>query len=441
MFYWKQKTESGTTLENELLNCQSVTNVYIASAFLSREGIRILEKIKNTYSLRRENIQLYLSAQFSGDRPHELLEQLSSICVTKIVFEPNFHPKVYFMKGNPSKLIYGSSNFTTGGMERNIEFDYIGKPSPEEVKSVTTFFSCCDYHAKKVDSVVIQYYRDNHAKISELRRRQKELTSVLTGFTRQNDAFSPDDFDLDEFYFTFEDYETFFDRNRQENGSDIRAKRKKVQRKMLDIHELIYPQIKRLGIDRHKSDKHITSLIDPHPVNYNSVGWLAVRYGKTPKEVDILKSTGDVDYDGYGFQKHGCLQFSIYAEGFDINLFLAVRNDAVDRDHLTNNLSKLRSKIENEIETLQEQESGLVWIIWDTENDTPITFDFDEEEASAFCDFFVANDRPGRESYMQKYYSPDDPILLSKESIGEEVLRVVKLLLPLYNTIVWRPKV
>ena len=439
MFYWKHKTKSGTTLEHELLSCKSVSKVIIASAFLSRAGIRILHEIKNKYSLKKEHITLYISAQFSADKPHRILKQLSDLCETKILFDHTFHPKVYLFRGKPDKVIYGSSNFTEGGMSGNIEFDYIGSPSQDDLNALTTFFDYCDSKAKEVDSEIIQYYKDNQEEIENLHSLQKKLTSTLIGFTHKNDAFLPDDYDIDDYFFNYDDYETFFTRNQKESGADITAKRERVQGKMLTIHQKIYPSISKLGIAHHKRKENITSLIKPHPTNQFSVAWLGVRYGKTPREVDVLNIYKDKDEDIYGFQKHGCLQYSIGSEGFDINLFLAVRHEAIDRDYIHGNLGKLRPKIETELKKLRGL--GLEWVIWDNDNRKSIIFDVDSEDPGAFCTFFKQNDRDGRESYLRKYYEPDDDILKTKETIGVEVIRIMSILLPLYNTLVWRPKV
>lgn len=439
MFYWKQKTTSGTTLEDELLTCKAVSQVFIASAFLSREGIRILQQLKNTHSLQKENIILYLSDQFSTDKPHEILNQLSGLCVTKILFDHKFHPKVYYLQGKPDKIIYGSSNFTEGGMAGNIEFDFIGSPSPEDIQSVTAFFEYCDRRAKTLGPEIIQYYKDNQVEIADLHRVQKKLTSVMTSFTHHDDAFSPDDYDLNGFYFCYKDYEIFFERNRKKTDSDIQTQRRQVQNKMLAIHQLIYPSIKKLGIAHHKRPENITSLIIPHPINFGSVGWLGVRYGKTPPEVDVLNAGREKEDDTYGFQKHGCLQFSIGSDGFDVNLFLAVRHGAIDRSYIHEKLMEKKLAIESELAKLKGQ--CMAWVIWDNDTNDPITFDIDSKDPSDFYDFFKENDQDGRESYLQKYYAPNDAMLQTKERIGAEVLQVVKNLLPLYNTMVWRPPV
>lgn len=439
MLYWKQKTEAGTTLEGELLSCKSVKQVKVASAFLSKEGVHILQLIKDTYTLKKDDIVLYISEQFSSNKPHEILNQLSGICVTKVLFDLNFHSKVYLIYGKPNKLIFGSSNFTEGGMKENIEFDHIGVPSLDELSAVTSFFGYCDRAARMVDSDVIKYYKDNQSEIENLYKTQRILSTKLNGFTHREDPFLPDEYDIDDYYFKYEDYETFFPRNRKETGSAISDKRKKVKGKMLAINSLIYPQIKKLGIEHHKSDKNITSLIIPHPINQMSVGWLGIHYGKTPKEVDALNFAKEKDDAIYGFQKHGCIQYSI-GEGFEINLFLAVRHDAVDRLHLHQHLFELQPKIEINLAKLKGL--GLQWLIWDYQEDAPIaTFDVDSENSTDFGDWFKENDHDGYESFLRKYYKPDDPVLKTKESIGNEIVQVTKLLLPLYNTIVWRPKV
>jgi len=426
-------------MEEELLSCKSVSKVMIASAFLSREGVQVLQKIKEQYSLKKECIILYISEQFSADKPYEILNQLSDLCITKILFDHNFHPKVYLIQGEPNKFIFGSSNLTEGGMTNNIEFNYIGSPSQDEINDITAFFDYCDNKAKVVDAEVIRYYKDKQTDIEQLYKAQKKLTTALTGFTHQDDAFSPDDYDIDDYFFNFGDYETFFARNQKKGGTDIKAKRERVQRKMLEIHQQVYPNIRKLGIAHHKRKENITSLIIPHPINQFSVAWLGVRYGKTPPEIDVLNIYKDKDDDIYGFQKHGCLQFSISSNGFEINLFLAVRHEAIDRDYLHENLEKLKPRIEIELKKLRGL--GFEWVIWDNDKDEPIIFDVDSEDLSTFCDFFRKNDKDGRESYLRKFYEPDNNILKTKESIAAEIIRIMKILLPLYNTMVWRPKV
>jgi HKD family nuclease len=436
MFYWKEKTETGTTLEAELLSCNSVKKVAIATAYLSSHGIKTLQEIKTKYSLQRKDISLYLSSSFSTDKPHEILEQLSKEYDTRIVFEPFFHPKIYFFEGEPCKLIYGSSNFTRGGMNRNVEFDFIGIPTSDDIASLSSFWNYCNSIAKPVDEEVIKFFKDNQDKIDEIAKlhsAQKKLKSTLSRFVQRDDPFPPGKYELDDYYFKYEDYEIFFMRNGGENNTEITKKRKELQRKLLNINEKIYTQIKKLGIAHHKDTDHITSLPYPRQANNDFVGWMCVRYGKTPEELKTLKYKREEDDPVYGFQRHGCLQFHIDSKGFDIFLFLANEKGAVDRNYWKEN--KTIPQIKAELGKLRGE--GMVWHIRNSQTDKP--FDIDKKQPPAFCDYLQENDCEGYQSYLKKHYEPDNVILKSEDTICDEIVRVMTKLLPLYNAMVWRP--
>ena len=435
MFYWNRQTQKSSTLKEELLSVENAKKIRIATAFLSAEGVSVLDKMKQKYNLNTADITLYLSAEFSTDNPHEMLKRLSVICTVKIVFERNFHPKVYMINGAKNKLLYGSSNFTLGGLQNNVEFNFVGTPSNDELLAVDSFFEYCDKLATEANDDVIQYYADNSLEIEKLKTTQKKIREKFNGFHKKDDAFSMSDYDIADYYFTYEDYETFFIRNHRLNDKSIRVKRQVVQSKMLKIHDLIYPRIQKMGIACHKRPDNITSLIIPCVYNHHIVAWNGVRYGKTPKEIDLFNWGGEKD-DIYGFQKHGCLQYSIGSGGFEINLFLAVKHDAWDRAHMHEKLNTLRPSIENELRKLQGYE--LKWFIYD--GDEEFVFDIDERDPEDFCDFFAEYDCEGRESLLLTHYPPDDELLKSIDTISDEVVAMMKLLLPLYNAMVNRPK-
>ena len=114
-FYWHSKVDNGNTLKGELLGLDNVTMVNIASAYFSNEGLEILEELKDKYSLKKRNIYLYLSPEFSLNKPYDLLEKLREFCTVYIVFNIRFHPKVYWLKSSTkSKLIFGSESHCAG---------------------------------------------------------------------------------------------------------------------------------------------------------------------------------------------------------------------------------------------------------------------------------------------------------------------------------------
>ena len=438
MYYWS-KNANKINLE-ELLCMNKVKEIYIGTAFLSSEGLRILNDIINKNSLKKENVHVYISNEFSQDKPHELLAELCKIAKVKIFLNHTFHSKVYLLKGIKNRVIFGSSNFTEGGFSKNIEFDSIEEVDGEKLSEIERFFKYCDFHSTTVTEDIIKYYRDNQKEIEALKQAQKQLRKTLKGYIHQGDAMDPDDYEIDSYYFTFSDYETFFDRNVQRDDMDIRERRKIVQDKMLAIHKNIYPRIQKLNLYCHWNPNHITSLINPCVYNKGKVGWLGIRYGKSKKEVDILNQYLDSNEKDEikGFQKHGCLQFCITPSGFEINLFLAVRHDAIDRAYVQEKIQQLKPKITKEISKLQGY--SMTWEIYNEETGEHHIFDIDNDNPEKFCDFLKKYDANGCESFLRKFYPADDEVLLDIESISNEVVKYMSILKPLYDVMVWRPK-
>jgi HKD family nuclease len=440
MYYWS-KGVNKLVLEEELTNMNSVKELYIGTAFFSNEGLRILKELVRKNALKRERVHLYISNEFSQDKPHELLEEICKIAEVKIFFNHTFHSKVYLLKGHVNKVVYGSSNFTTGGFSKNIEFNNIEEVQGEKLKELDSFFEYCDRRSTLVTDDVIKYYKDNQDEIEKLKQAQKELRKKIKGYIHQGDAMDPDDYDIDNYYFTFSDYETFFNRNATKDDIDIREQRKAVQGKILAIHNNIYPKVKKLGVECHWNSNHVTSLIRPCEYNKGRVAWLGTRYGKTKKEVDIVNEWLDrrEKDEIKGFQKHGCLQFCIVPNGFEINLFLAVRHDAIDRSNLQDKMDQLEPKITKEISKLKGH--GMTWEIYKDATTESHSFDIDNRKPEEFCKFLRAYDKEGFESYLKLLYPADDKALLDINSISNEIIKYITMLIPLYNTLVWRPKV
>lgn len=440
MYYWSKKANK-FTLEEEFLCMNKVTELYIGTAFFSYEGLRILKEVVKRNSLRKEQVHVYISNEFSQDKPHELLEEICKVAQVKIFFNHTFHSKVYLLKGEVNKVIFGSSNFTSGGFSKNIEFDNIESIDDKKLSEIQRFFEYCEFHSTLVTDDVIKYYRDNQNEIEELKQVQKRLRKKIKGYINQDDAMDRDDYDISNYYFTFSDYETFFNRNAIRDDKDIRELRKIVQDKMLRIHNNIYPQIQKLGVNCHWNKNHVTSLIHPCEYNKGRVGWLGIRYGKSKDEVDIVNQW--LDYkekdEAKGFQKHGCLQFCIIPTGFEINLFLAVRHDAIDRANVQEKMKQLEPKITKEIARLQGH--GMTWEIYNDITKDYNCFELDNRKADEFCKFLKRHDRDGCESYLKLFYPADDKVLLDIDSISDEIIKYMTMLIPLYNTMVWRPKV
>ena len=209
---------------------------------------------------------------------------------------------------------------------------------------------------------------------------------------------------------------------------------------MFLLHKKIYPEARKLGVECHWNPDHITSMTRPCEFNKFKVAWMGVRYGKKKKEIDLLNQCLEQrDRDEIkGFQKHGCLQFCIVPGGFEVNLFLAVRHDAVDRMHIKDRMPQLRQSITEEIRKLQGHH--MTWEICTEGLSEYDSFDIDNEEPEDFCDF-LKKDHDGCESYLRLFFEADDETLKTSDTIADAVVYYFELLAPLYNAMVWRPPV
>lgn len=88
-------------------------------------------------------------------------------------------------------------------------------------------------------------------------------------------------------YFTNADYMIFTEENSANKSTAMIKERKKLQNKMLKLHEMIYSDVVKLGLSCHENKHHITTKIEPNRFNGKINSWLLVRYGKTPEEIAL----------------------------------------------------------------------------------------------------------------------------------------------------------
>ena len=424
----------GNSLKYEIINTYNVKNIKIAVAYFSEYGLKTLKDIISKNKLSKNKIEVYLSPEFTNKDQGKILKELVNIANVYIVYDTKFHPKVYLFEcRETNKLIFGSSNFTLNGIEKNIEFDSILKIENNSYykSKLDLFFLHCKDKAKLVDDKIIDWYLSIEAELNELRKAQEKIRKKIFKVETSEDPFDEDEYNLDDYYFKYNDYETFFPRNECKEDSSIRESRLEVKHKMLDIHEKIYKDVKSLGVDCHWRKDNITSLIRPCQYNKGKVDWIGVRYGKKEQEIKLLNEGASRDEE-LGFQKHACIQFAIGAYGFEVNLFHSVPHDAVDRGVMHKRLMDLnyRKKIENELMKLKG--NGFYWHI-DNEK-----FYIDKDDISTFYDFYISNDRDGRLSSLCKSFTPDDINIKDKESICNTVIKYIEMLIPLYNLVSFR---
>ena len=436
-FYWN--TTANNKLENVLLNVSGLTKFVACCAFLSPYGVDLLRKVAAHNSLTKDKVTIYLSRDFSQTKPGEILEELRKFARVKI-FDPTyadgiFHAKLYvlYASSGPPRIIVGSSNLTKGGFKNNVEFNMMLDLDASVSPSVETgFLGMVEYKSVEVTDDIILQYMELETRLHELKTVRQEVEQDIAGIFQDTDTFKRDKYDLTGQYFVFEDYEAFFPRNQPHQLHRV-PRREVVQRKLLDLAEIVLPNFRESGINLHLhwSSNHQTSLTFPAVYNRYRVAWLGVRLGKHQDEVMRLSEGAEND-EFIGFQKHACLQFAVTGEGFETSLYHSVKNDAVDRPFLLEQLhkSEYRNKLVSALRGLQGR--SCFWVVGGGK-----TFYFSKQNPEEFPRFYLDNDREGYNSYLMFFYKPDDE-RVSKANIKDTILADFKLFYPLYELVAKR---
>jgi hypothetical protein len=264
--------------------------------------------------------------------------------------------------------------------------------------------------------------------------------------------------DIDDYYFTDEEYDIFAEKYQNANSKYERDIRKEVQTKMLDLNTDILKEIskRKMELYNHSNPKNTTSLIFPCQYNRGKVNWVGVRYGKHPKDIKelnktvILNRSARDDDPKYAFQKHACMQIDISYNGIDMGIFHAVPQGAIDRsylhDHINNEDTELLTKIREELSKLKG--FGYEWNIWDTNlegvelpdfggpNNPEKVYYFDNENNEDFISWYSKNDREGCYSSMLVHFPRYDE-RIKTDNIVDTSMKIFEQIYPLYKLISW----
>ena len=151
----------GNGLKQALLETKDIRKVKIAVAYFSEYGLKALKEIITKNNLSKNRVEIYISPEFNNKNQGKILNELVQIANVYIVYNTKFHPKVYLFECRKNnKLIFGSSNFTQNGIEKNIEFDSILElDNKSKYKDkVDIFFSYCKDQSKQVNEDIINWY-------------------------------------------------------------------------------------------------------------------------------------------------------------------------------------------------------------------------------------------------------------------------------------------
>jgi hypothetical protein len=291
--------------------------------------------------------------------------------------------------------------------------------------------------------------QDNE-EIKELNLKIKELKKEIKQAKQRNIDDKYNYGNLEEYFFKEEDYEVFNKDNAIRRDSETNRKRDIVKNKLLEMNnDIKLDIIRRFNLHNHYREGNIISPVNARPnpeFSHNRLEWLGIRYGRPKVEIELLNVlNNDRDRDDiFGFQKYTCFQINLSYENvtpfFEVGIFHAVPNGAVDRMYLTEFLlsnNELNIKIIEELNKLKGQ--GLSWTAYYERTNETFEFDIDDRDPSEFKKWYLDNVIDGRYSSILFKIPPEDSRIKTKEEIESLIFSAFELLNPLYDLIIWKP--
>jgi hypothetical protein len=429
------KHEDLKELQDRLEKAKNVRDVKVATAFISNSDTMLatLNAIKNQNSLEKNHFEIYLSPDFATTERKIILDKLCTIASVYIV--DDLHAKVYWIQGDTNIFSFGSSNYTQKGFNKNLELMSIIENGNIDV-SIQSFFDYCKEVAILVDEEVINKFNqmdeiNKEIEASDLiKMKKKELEKI------KKDLFNSRKLDesivygdISEFYFKQEDYEVFNKHNSFSDDPAIKSQRKETLSKILEIDKDIAPKLKNIGLEHHYRPANIANSIIRNETNNFRVNWLGVRYWNNTKK---LQATYASDTSS---TKYANLQYNLENEEFEIGLFHAVKDGAIDRIFLRKNIENIKDKIIEQLDSIKMQTTGFKWYIHDGENDIAV-FELDNHDSQEFINFYKNYDKEGTfSSFMIKFESNNQSIK-TKSQIEELIVKYFKLIYNLYILII-----
>jgi hypothetical protein len=234
--------------------------------------------------------------------------------------------------------------------------------------------------------------------------------------------------------FTPEDYEILSSSFSDANHSFIKNQREKIQNKLLSMlpYILKYCRDNSFDLHPHWNEKYITSLLYPCKYNNFNVNWIGVRLGKTKHEIDQFSLPGKYHSENeYGFQRHGCFQYTLYNESFWVGIFHAIPINAIDRYYLKQELIKQNFKDELRKIFYSISDKGYYFNIGEN------SYNLSSSNKNDVIEYYKTHDKDGVYCTIGMNILPNDD-RLKKENIISTINKTISELYPLFCKIVKR---
>ncbi|KAA2215745.1 phospholipase D family protein [Maribacter flavus] len=399
--------------------------ILVASAMLTLDGLNYFERRKP------ECIFNILVGIDLPTQPKALQKLLDNGIDAKIynIKGQFFHPKVYLFRiGEQWTGFVGSGNCTKGGIESNLEMTLKTEDQDTLIELAEWFDLYFEKHGTPLTQEFIDEYVVHYSARKEL---EEELAAKVSKFKNETGVSKGrrklSDYVFTDQFFQFEHYNAFTGSKPILDTPEARQERFKVQEKLLDLHEKLYPEIQKRGwkVYEHHMPQHITSSYWHNERASKELTALWLHYGRSEEELDAYQKA-------YGDNMTSLFHMRLEVLVFKSHLWIELRVGKRDGSHPDRGYIREQLK-SNEVFTseyfrlLQELDPPFTLTIANEE--VPV-HDFEDKED---LKQFTLQDNPGKYYFrIGREYQPDDKAISNQHIVGT-IMNDFEKLYPIYQ--------
>ncbi len=393
---------------------------YVATALMSSHGFEVLRKASGSCE-----VKLVVGIDLST--PVDVFEELLQMDYDFRVFrEENkvYHPKVYMLQIDDKwQAFIGSGNFTKGGLASNLEMT-VGIADDEIIGQLLEWFDKVYEKGIVIDESWLKEYRDLMDQTITLNNERRKL---LNDFKAKEQILSDPltKYDFRNQFFKYEHHNAFSgDKPRERKDPEVIEERMGVKRRLLDLHDLIWPTIRKTNwnLNHHYDSSHIVSSHAHSEGTADELRALWLSYNRPKKEFQKLDSAStpllQMRLQVLVRYTNVAIHLTIGKNGGGYYERMTIREKLRRRDD--DFLSRFSALLTNLPESYYIDIAGV--------NRNVHSF----EDESELRDFLLTDDQINHYFIIGRQYQPDSQEV-GNESIVQTVIAEFERLMPIYN--------
>jgi HKD family nuclease len=399
--------------------------IMVASAMLTSDGLGYFDN-------RKKNCRLYILVGIDLPTDPKALQGLLDNGIEAKVYNIKgqfFHPKVYlFRQGEQWTGYVGSGNCTKGGVESNLEMTL----KSEDQDVVLDLVEWFDTYFDKIASPLTQDFIDEYTVFFNARKELEDgLRAQVTHFKNATGVSKGrrklSDYDFTHQFFQFHHYNAFTGQKPVQDTEEARQERFQVQEKLLELHDMLYPQIKKRGWElyEHHMSQHITSSFRHNERASKIIDAIWLHYGRSEKELKRYQRA-------YGEDMTSLFHMRLEVLVFKSHLWVEVRvgkrdGSHADREYIREQLKSNPGFLTQYFDLLQHLDKEFKVCV---ANEEEYVHEFEDKED---LKEFTLKDNPKLYYFrIGREYQPDDKAI-SQNNIVATIMKDFEKLYPIYQ--------